>query len=152
MKQHATYIFDCGCLIPEHKLLLDKHHRRRCPNHHNTSKLLKRTSFCKICGKYIEQLSNRGSMATMCNPCKKEYNRQAVRARKTAEKAAYCETYDNLSETHKPVIRTRRTDCKHYLKKCLPWYFLRDKKANCDGCKLYEYLELDPMDYAFSNK
>jgi hypothetical protein len=59
---------------------------------------------------------------------------------------------DQLSETHKPVVLTRRTDCKHYLTKCLSWYFLRDKNATCDGCKMYEYLELDPMDYVFSNK
>jgi len=145
MKQHATYIFNCGCLIPEHKLFVNKYGRRKCPKH-NKSKLVKRISFCKKCGIYIEQLSNRGAMSTMCKKCKKEHNRQTVRNNKAAEKRPYDNT-DQLSEKHKPIVLCRRYDCKHYLKKCLPFYFLRDTTATCDGCKLYEYQELDPMDY-----
>ena len=152
MKQHATYIFDCGYLIPEHKLFINKYGRRECPNHAKT-KLVKRTSFCKDCGKYIEQLSNRGCMPSMCDKCKKKDTKKKVTARnkknKKAEKAVIGDI-DQLSETHKPVVLTRRTDCKHYLTKCLSWYFLRDKEATCDGCKLYEYQALDPVDYAYN--
>jgi len=149
MKQHATYIFKCGCLIPEHKLFLNKYGRRECPNHAKT-KLVKRTSFCKDCGKYIEQLSNRGGMASMCKKCQAKDLKEKANARrkkdKKAEKAVIGDI-DQLSETHKPVILNRRADCKHYLTKCLPWYFLRDKKATCDGCTKYEHQELSPMDY-----
>ena len=152
MKQHATYIFDCGYLIPEHKLFLNKYGRRKCPNHAK-AKLVKRTSFCKICGEYIEQLSNRGRMPSMCKRCQAKDLKEKANARRKKEKKAekaVIGDIDQLSETHKPVVLTRRTDCKHYLTKCLSWYFLRDKNATCDGCKMYEYLELDPINYAYN--
>lgn len=136
------YIFTCGhgcppdAIMPEDERAKRKDKRILCPvcGQHGYKKVYK----CSECGAYFKT-GSRGGVARVCGACRKDLRYMSNVAKKN--KAA------RRKIKNKPLFdQTRRGECK-WGTYCIDQQLKKGIEFNCHGCRRFELLSLDVLDY-----